>query len=155
VIFRFFVVAYLLAIITGFIELLLTIGLPWQKKGRVQISPKDPIKDVFISYRREGKKPYIKAVLTDKQIIEGECTKYGWNGEESILLRDNNGSLIWVPMREIQLIGFENLVFTVESQREKEKNRRILNRIADGLGDEVYRKDPTTENSPIKKNNQE
>jgi len=136
---KFFVVVYLLSTILGMIELLSTIGLPWQRKGRVRISANDPIKGVFLSYRREGKKPYIKAALTDGRKIEGECVKYGWNGEESILLRDSNGGLIWVPLREIHLIRFENLVVTSESQREKEKNRRILNRIADGLGDEVYR----------------
>lgn len=137
---RFFIVAYVFAFVTGIIELWLAIGLPHKRKDRVRIDANDPIRGVFVGYRREKQRPYIKAVLINNQVIEGECVKYGWNGEESILLRDNKGSLIWVPLREIHLIGFENLGMTIEGQREKERNRRILNRIADGLGDEMYAK---------------
>ncbi|WP_170246174.1 hypothetical protein, partial [Neomoorella thermoacetica] len=140
-----FVISYLAAMITGVIELLAIIGCPWKRKGRLRIKPADPLKETFIFYRKAGKRPYLRVILSSGKIVTGECLKYGWNGEESLLIRDadNISSLVWVPLKDAAKIEFRDLMAVREKENERieiEKNRKILNSIADGYGDEVYGK---------------
>ncbi|OIQ53427.1 hypothetical protein [Neomoorella thermoacetica] len=140
-----FALSYFVAIAGGVIELLGVIGFPCKRKERLRIKPVDPLRETFIRYRKAGKRPYLRVTLSSGEIITGECLKYGWNGEESILIRDaaNISSLVWVPLKDATKIEFRNLLAVREKANEWieiEKNRKILNGIADGYGDEVYGK---------------
>lgn len=135
-----FGISYALSLVAGLCELLTVIGIPYRRKQNLRVAASDPLRDIFLRYRRAGKRPYIKILLTNGVEIVGECVRYGWNGEESILVRDadNNGRLIWVSLNETKKVEFENLVVETEDWKEIERSRRILNGVADGLGDEIY-----------------
>ncbi|WP_153018456.1 hypothetical protein, partial [Neomoorella mulderi] len=73
-----FASTYLAAMFFGVIELLSIIGFPQKRKGRLRIKPADPLKETFIFYRKAGKRPYLRVILSSGKIITGECLKYGW-----------------------------------------------------------------------------
>ncbi|MCL6557633.1 MAG: hypothetical protein K6U74_02300 [Firmicutes bacterium] len=120
--------------------------------GGVRVKPTNTILDVFVRFRRAGKRPRLEIVLKNGASFKGECLRFSWNGKESVLLADmdNPCRLNWVVLDEVVSIKFLNLdlVNTGEEpaeQAEKQqedirKNRRILNGIVPGYGDEVYGK---------------
>jgi|GEM_PF-6248713 len=153
-----FLTSYLLAVIFGFSVLLWKVGFGSSNFVREKLFRRKPDKsakkfwvrkgdlpqDIFLAYRKEKKRPIIRAVMRDGREIEGECLRYSWDGEESILLKDfrHNDSLVWVKIPELQLLEFRNLTaiqqLEVSEENEREWRRRVLNGIVPGLGDEIF-----------------
>lgn len=133
-----FGISYMFSVVLGLGELLIMVGMPYRRKNSLRIKASDPLRDVFLRYRKARKRPYVRVLLTDGTEIVGECVKYGWNEEESILIRDadNNSHMTWVSLKEAKKVEFTNLIVETDDWKEIERNRRILNEIADGLGDE-------------------
>lgn len=112
----------------------------------VRVRPTDTVLDIFVRFRRAGKRPYLKVVLKNGTLIKGECLRFSWDGKESVLLADPDdpSQLTWVSLDEVVSIKFLNLDFLDAMERteryleEIEKSRQILNGILPGYGDEVY-----------------
>lgn len=152
-----FLASFLLAVIFGFSVLLYKVGFGSSNLVREKLCKRKPIEsarsfwfrkgdlpqDVFLCYRKAKKRPVVRAVTRDGKEIEGECLRYSWNGEESILLRDSKNSdrVIWVKIGELTLLEFCNLAAIQEAEvpvAETKWRREVLNGIVPGLGEEIF-----------------
>ncbi|RPF49567.1 hypothetical protein EDD75_0384 [Thermodesulfitimonas autotrophica] len=155
-----FLIVYALACFIGFAELWSKVGVfpsgYWLRVKRLywKVARQKPFAarwvkvgnlpgDVFLAYRKAGKRPYIKGTLKDGTAVQGECLRYSWNGSESVLLRDADrpDSLIWVRLDDFVRLEFANIP-TAEtagaSFEETWRWRKVLNGIVPGLGEEFF-----------------
>ncbi|HHW44116.1 hypothetical protein GFC01_10825 [Desulfofundulus thermobenzoicus] len=118
----------------------------------VRVKPANTILDVFVRFRKAGKRPHLEIALKNGTSIKGECLRFSWNGKESVLSADmdNPCQLEWVALDEAVSIKFLNLALMDAEGKSAEqaercledirKSRQILNGLAPGYGDEVYGK---------------
>lgn len=162
-----FGISYLSALIGGWLELLIKTGIFSSNTGSAinrKLRGKPPMtcqlpilvrrselpQDIFIAFRRAGVRPYVRAAFRDGSSLQGECLRYSWNGNESLLVRDADhpDRASWVRVQDLERLDFLNLM-ALESaepdsseersvQEEKRWRRKVLNEIVPGLGDETF-----------------
>lgn len=118
----------------------------------VKVNNSKLMRDIFVRFRKAGKRPQLEIVRDDGSCVKGECLRYCWNGKESVLLcdLDNPFRITWVVLDDAVSVKFTNLAGLVQLEELKaeetkvvqdiQASRRILNGLLPGYGDEVYGK---------------
>lgn len=116
----------------------------------VKVDNSKLMRDVFIRFRKAGKRPQLEILRKDGSCVKGECLRYCWNGRESVLLcnLDNPFRITWVVLDDAVSVKFTNLAGLVQLEESKARkaeiirdiqaSRKILNGLVSGYGDEVY-----------------
>lgn len=120
--------------------------------ANIRVKSSDAVLDVFIRFRRAGKRPHLEILLKNGTKFTGECLRFSWNGKESVLLADLDDprKLKWVALEDAVAIIFLNLALLESKEKSEEQKRKwagdiekskyILNGLAPGYGNEVYGK---------------
>jgi hypothetical protein len=144
-----FGLAYGAALAVGLVELAFVVGFkPWPfsrlfgTAPSVRLRPNYLLREIFIRYRRNKVIPYVRVRTADGRAIAGECLRFSWDGEESVLVRDGDdpARVVWVPL-DGAWVEFLNLGAIDEAEAVESEvawRRKILDGILPGYGTRVF-----------------